>query len=178
MFASSSLYLKSLSRSSPPLWATALTRTLITASGEAVLVTSTATSQHTHLTTSLIILHRPGTDVFKCNGPSQETRTLQPETNGKMRSRSKALHKEAQSWMRVRERASSFVSITMNFRVCCRHNDNRIQLTSNGFTAHINLSLRRVTNDLTPSVKTKLLIAHHSVRCDTHTVDWHTVQEN
>lgn len=50
-------------------------------------------------------------------------------------------------------------------------NDNRIQLTSNGFTAHINLPLCRVTNDLTPFVKMEFLIAHCSMCCDAHIVN-------
>lgn len=51
-------------------------------------------------------------------------------------------------------------------------NDNRIQLTSNGFTAHINLSRCRVTNDLTPSVRRmEFLIAHCSMCCDAGAVN-------
>lgn len=51
-------------------------------------------------------------------------------------------------------------------------NDNRIQLTSNGFTAHINLSLCGVTNDSTPSVRRmEFLIAHCSMCCDAHIVN-------
>lgn len=50
-------------------------------------------------------------------------------------------------------------------------NDNRIQLTSNGFTAHINLSLCGVTNDLTPSVRMEFLIAHCSMCCEAHIVN-------
>lgn len=52
-------------------------------------------------------------------------------------------------------------------------NDNRIQLTLNGLTARINLSLCRTTNDFIPSRKTEFLIAHCSLcsgsHCQRHT---------
>lgn len=76
---------------------------------------------------------------------------------GKMCSHSDTVHKEAQSWMRTwashRERERLPLPLYNELQsISQAQNDNRIQLTSNGFTAHINLSLCGVTNGLTPSV--------------------------
>lgn len=49
----------------------------------------------------------PGTDAFKCNG--EETPTLRSKTNGKMRSHSDTVQKEAQSWMRTGARETESV---------------------------------------------------------------------
>lgn len=135
---------------------------------------SGATSQPPHLSTSLIILHCPGTDAFKCNGPNQETHTLRSKTNGKMCSHSDTVHKEAQSWMRAWARETEHLPPSPYNElqsISQAQNDNRIQLTSNGFTAHINLSLCGVTNDLTPSVRMEFIIAHCSMCCDAHIVN-------
>lgn len=49
-------------------------------------------------------------------------------------------------------------------------NDNTIQLTSNGFSAHINLSLGGVANDFNSFREDGILIARGSKCCDAHAV--------
>ena len=59
---------------------------------------------------------------------------------------------------------------TMSCKCVAGTNDNRMQLASNGSTAHINLPQHGVSDDLTPSTRTELIIAHCSLRCHKHIV--------
>lgn len=125
----------------------------------------------THLSTSLIILQCPGTDAFKwIRRPNAASKDKWENvfTQWYCTQRGTKLDENKSDRDGAHLPLSPYNKLQSILQA---QNDNRIQLTSNGFTAHINLSHCGVTNDLTPSVRMEFLIAHCSMCCDAHIVN-------